>query len=557
MMRWFWLHKARVEAEKAWAWLRKDDYQRLAAELQDALLLGWNKAIKEDIAQAIAALKNPGKFSETELQELVSAVCDRLGLKFSNQQAAPLLEIQTASYGLGMQEVIRVKPTFQLIDKQALETLQRHGVYWVKTYFDVQLKEQVQRIGARVIEEGLDRVAAGELFQQAFEEQLGTYGARYWRGFSNHVVTRSRELGRVEGYVRAGIEYLEVRAVLDRRTTRICKEMHGRIIKVSRAVELRDKLINAENPEQVKQIAPWRKPEEVAEVPTEKLPTGLSLPPYHFNCRTRTVSASAVEDIEEIDIEAADAGTRLNASLRAAVNNQQQLKRAALRKLVNRSLGADFPDAARWLARNPGIDSVAQLDQALRELIQGPGRSIFLHLRADAESWIVYHDGVRAATVSVLDNRVGGVFLLPDEQMLRELLLRDTGKLVLQKKGWNISKGGKMKPISEQEIFEITFESWTRHVEDLLKEDDPFWQDYLLLARSNLERYLQRHPEALSERQKKQLRQADDWLTAHGAEPAVLEAVRRIPSFVRAGFWWEDEEKLKERAHEAAKSPAE
>lgn len=114
-----------------------------------------------------------------------------------------------------------------------------------------------------------------------------------------------------------------------------------------------------------------------------------------------------------------------------------------------------------------------------------------------------------------------------------------------------------MRQISEKEIFKITFDAWTRHYADLLNEDDPFWQDYLLLARSDLERYLIKHPSVLDDKQQRRLEQADEWLAANGTEPAVLAAVRRIPSFVRAGFWWEDEEKLKERARELAKSPAE
>lgn len=300
----FYLYKSLVEIRKVWATLRKDKYDRLAAKLQDLLLLGWNEATKEAINEVIRAIKGREKFAREDLNRLIRELSLRLGLKFGNKIAASLLEIQSAVYEAGMKDIIRIKPTFQIIDRQALEMLQRHHIFWVREFFDRQLGEQVQELGSRVIEQGLSREQAGQMYMDAFEGRFQTYSWRYWQGFSNHVVTRSREMGRIEGYVRAGVEFYEVRAVLDHRTTPICREMHGRIIPVKDGVTLRDKLIAAESPEDVKQIAPWVQPEKVRGKKSSRLGIGLSLPPYHFNCRSRTViwhppaEAYRVEELE-------------------------------------------------------------------------------------------------------------------------------------------------------------------------------------------------------------------------------------------------------------------
>ena len=65
--------------------------------------------------------------------------------------------------------------------------------------------------------------------------------------------------------------------------------MHGRIIQVKKAVGLRDKLIASKKPNDVKKIAPWVKPSNIKGKKTSALNVGMSIPPYHFNCRTRTV----------------------------------------------------------------------------------------------------------------------------------------------------------------------------------------------------------------------------------------------------------------------------
>ncbi len=304
----FTKQKLLVEIRKLEALIRNDPFDGLAAELQDVLLLGWNKAQQEAINEAIRKLSHaPGSqldlFTESDLNRLLPELRIILGDKFAGDVAADIEQIILNTYAAGLTGSVAVKPTFNIIDTQAINFLQQHNVYWVKHYFDNQLQDKVVDFGTRIIEKGFNRAEAGKLFENEFAKKYQSYSWRYWQGFANHVVTRSREFGNVERYVRAGIEYLQVKAVNDHRTTEICRHMHNRVIKVSKAVELRDQLIAAETPEEVKEIAPWMKPDKLAAKPSKSLPAGMSLPPYHFNCRSRTVKASSSAVEEQIKYE--------------------------------------------------------------------------------------------------------------------------------------------------------------------------------------------------------------------------------------------------------------
>lgn len=292
--------KTQLEIKKIWHTVRKDEWQRIADELADVLLQGWDQKTEEAINEAIGLIRRGDQEpSRDELVKVMSQIREKLGPQFADDVAQPLMEIQAAAYKKGMEEVVEFKPTFKLIDKQATKWLQENHVYWVRNYFDRQVEETIAEVGQRVLEEGLGRREAAFAFERAFGDQVDPQSFRYWEGFANHVTTRSREFGRVEGYVRAGVTHIEIDAVLDHRTSTICRHMNGRIIKVEDAVSLRTKMMNAQKPEDVVEIAPFMKPDDVLGTPTSQLSEtspGFALPPYHYDCRTRTRKRRSVSE---------------------------------------------------------------------------------------------------------------------------------------------------------------------------------------------------------------------------------------------------------------------
>ena len=278
--------------------LKIDEFDSYVMELKNALLQEWEPSSKEAIEDAIRNLVGQTNMNHDDLEAVQTALETKLGSEYAAKIGAPLYEFHLKSYTAGQEQILNATASFNLVDKKALKVLNQHNIYWVGENYGNNLYQSVQKIGNEIIAQGLSKTEAGKLFEQELSDKLQKYGSQYWEGFANHVVTRSREMGRVEGYVKANITRYEIVAVIDDRTSPICIEMNGRIFEVERAVGLRDAIINADNPKDVKDIAPWRTPEQIAadagvekmaDIDTADLPPGMELPPYHFRCRTRTV----------------------------------------------------------------------------------------------------------------------------------------------------------------------------------------------------------------------------------------------------------------------------
>ncbi len=114
---------------------------------------------------------------------------------------------------------------------------------------------------------------------------------------AQHWMFKLAQYGSVSGYEEAAIEYAEVVAVMDSKTTEICRRMHGRIIPVSKMRNQLDRAIGSgDSLEGMKKAHPMISQQDWAErlsklTSTKSLnDSGACMPPYHFNCRTRTVA---------------------------------------------------------------------------------------------------------------------------------------------------------------------------------------------------------------------------------------------------------------------------
>lgn len=89
------------------------------------------------------------------------------------------------------------------------------------------------------------------------------------------------------------IEYYQIKAVIDDRTSAICERLHGTVFPIQRAIDYKNGLLSLTDPEQIKEFSPWyndKQVESMKNIQDSDLPAGLSLPPYHANCRTTIVA---------------------------------------------------------------------------------------------------------------------------------------------------------------------------------------------------------------------------------------------------------------------------
>jgi len=141
---------------------------------------------------------------------------------------------------------------------------------------------------------------------QAVRSALGTAfndpGTRnHLENIFRNLSSRSSVFSRVKRYEELKIQDIEIVAIMDRRTSALCKTMDGRRIKVEKVSSFVDEFTSTpyDGPGFWKNFS--NPPDSAFRGNLERLSTsdlvdklGLPLPPYHFRCRTTTVVSQKV-----------------------------------------------------------------------------------------------------------------------------------------------------------------------------------------------------------------------------------------------------------------------
>ncbi len=538
-----------------------DYYERMARLLADLLVKNWDKSTREAIKAAIRLIKNgSGKIKRAEIDAVLQQLARRLGINFAAKMDEKLFTFIIEVYSHAQKEVVGVQPSFSVVDNRAIQWLQENHVYWIGNYYDTQLVGRISRLAQQVLAKGMDRKLAGEFFKQEFGREFKR-SQSYWEGLANHVITRAREFGHTEAYVKAGIQYLKVVAVLDRRTSKICRTMHGRIIPVKQAVALRDALIRAKNPESVKRIAPWVNAEQVKNVPSRKLPKGMALPPYHFNCRTRTVVAEPPVRVEQALAAGAESKV-LYETLRQMIIDQEQPSRKEVIMLIDRAMKARWPEkkfyepktkkmmTSVWYhyekhkgEKYTGWKKIRDMNQALSDLIRKGGREIYLQWRKNDVN-IIFYDGRVIVVIDVVAGIIRTIRSAPGNRKLLEALNSQNARYLHLKRGRAIMKG--RKP-SKDEVLEFAVWTWLNQHKFLL-EEGIYWLEKALIIkyRSLIEDNIEKLPKETRAR----IHAVDEWLLNHTTHPKIVDLLTDFTTEPSMTYWWEDIETLRKKRDE-------
>jgi hypothetical protein len=263
----------------------------------ELLLTQWAKATKKAVKDAIGGLlARSGEITQKEAQAVLKdigvAVVDRF--KPPVEKAVPGLMRQ--SYKEPRNKVLkklRIKLAWDQVDDGAIEWLTDHHLYWVGSYYDKEVSGALAKVMEEGLSQGLGRADVGKQLKTFFDDYPGVASKpeSYWRGFAANGMNRSRGFGLLRGYEAAEITVLVIRAVMDERTSEICRNLNGREIPIINASRQRDAMMEAEDPEDVKRIAPWPKLAAIQDVSDAAvLAQGVAMPPYHFHCRTTVVA---------------------------------------------------------------------------------------------------------------------------------------------------------------------------------------------------------------------------------------------------------------------------
>lgn len=183
------------------------------------------------------------------------------------------------------------------------------------------------------------------------------------------------------------------------------------------------------------------------------------------------------------------------------------------------------------------------MNDKMEDFVREGGCDIYLQLYNKKFPKIVFYAHRVTLVIDIETNTVRTIFSVKN---IRKQLTRRSSKYIFQKKSKSISKWVGMEKILDKDTFELAFDAWVNHVTDLLDEADPYWQDRLLIARTEIEDYLQQYPDEVTPEQREAILKADEWLLENADNPAIKKAIQGIPEPPSPKYWWQDVNTLKE-----------
>lgn len=289
-----------IRIEKAASW--KAVYKRF----KELLAKGYEKQAQKAYKEMLEFLEKEKGLSTYNMAYFKQIFLENMSNGFMDEVNSELENIEKLVYHKGMKDAApkHFRINYDIVDKKALEAMHNQNIFFIGEYYEEHDKKHYEEAFKRAFETGM---TPRELAHDIANNIVGNadLATSYFEGFAEHNMHRLREFGAISGYQKANIKYVKINAIIDGRTTRICREMNGRIIPVTELAKVRDKILAIKTEgKTVKQIraalkraVPLRSDANdygnIAGLPTKDIISyfkGFTLPPFHYRCRTRTVA---------------------------------------------------------------------------------------------------------------------------------------------------------------------------------------------------------------------------------------------------------------------------
>ena len=184
---------------------------------------------------------------------------------------------------------------FDEIDADAVDAM-RKGFYWMGKEYNENLQNRLKDKIEGVFKGEIELDEIGAELKREFSSIISA-DESYFKGVSDHIALQARNVATVTQGAKYGVKYYKILAIMDARTTQICRSMHGRIIPAAHLEAQAEKILNANSLASKKAAAAWKSEAYLGK--SDKMDSNFGLPPYHFRCRTEAVPVWV--DEEEID----------------------------------------------------------------------------------------------------------------------------------------------------------------------------------------------------------------------------------------------------------------
>lgn len=306
--------------------VRKDVTEDLWAEFEKSCVrqLGraWTRAAKRGLKDGLAAAEDAGH-SKRAAGRVTAAVVQHTDTWFDDNTffdgAVPILYTALARQFLrdfvvekakASGKGARIKANLSKKDKDAIDAIRRISEQAAGSLFPADVASKVQQVVEHIVlNEGLPVSEAAARLRSELEGALGlvktsevvpssfaTNPGAYFKVLAQNAAGLATNMGRVVTMADAGVKAYEVVAVIDARTSKICRAMNGRIIAVDSGVAMVDAIIEAGTATGLKDAFPWDSSRTAKDLGpntpannAKLAASGLGFPPYHGECRSFVV----------------------------------------------------------------------------------------------------------------------------------------------------------------------------------------------------------------------------------------------------------------------------
>lgn len=254
------------------------------------------KASKAEVNRVMAAIdKEMNKFGSDNLEKTVEKAIAIFYVEVTTRFIKQFnLRVQKAARPPG-----QVSVDFGLVDEDAVAAVQRLTVQTAGKYYPEQLKTKTSEVVAEVIlEKGLPPKEAAIRLESEIRGALGVQEAAsvvparfatnpqaYFQIVASNASVTSTSLGRVISMSDAGVEKWKVSAIIDSRTSQICRSLDGKEFSVGGTMKGVERFLEVQNFDELQGDFGFTADGSVP----KWADSGLGFPPYHHSCRTTVV----------------------------------------------------------------------------------------------------------------------------------------------------------------------------------------------------------------------------------------------------------------------------
>jgi len=279
-------------------------FDKLLDEYYSVLINTWSESVKEASRKAIKTLIDlpPGQQADEKfLKNLEYVIRQELGEDFAHALDEKIKTFTEVTYRLSAQEqqFKNIKFSFTPQDYKNIEMIKKQQVFWLKEHYNTSVSNTLSDILTQSIENKWSKTELSSELQTHFKD-IVKGGKPYFEGLAEHTSLRVREFARLTNYQKCGATHYQIVAVIDSRTSDICRALDGKIYPLAPALKTMNEMLDiSENSdiedakERLKELAPFANAKMV-EYDVEKNPIKINgehvpFPPFHWRCRSRTI----------------------------------------------------------------------------------------------------------------------------------------------------------------------------------------------------------------------------------------------------------------------------